>query len=249
MNSLLNNNLLSDPLSGLKSLVNISNLSKKYNKILALDDISIQIPKGKIVGLLGPNGSGKTTLMKILSGLICNYKGEVLINGQKPGDYTKSIVSYLPDKPCFADWMSAKDVIKIYKDFFEDFDEIRINKMFEQLGLDFNQKIKTMSKGTIEKVQLCLTMSRQSLLYVLDEPIGGVDPAARDYILTTIIQNYNPEGTVLIATHLVEEVEKIFDAVIFVKQGKITLFEEVDSVRENYGKSVDQLFREEFRCF
>ena len=211
-------------------IVEINNLTKKYNNILALDDVSIKIPKGKIVGLLGPNGSGKTTLMKILAGLICNYKGEVLIDNYQPNDYTKSI-------------------IKVFKDFFADFDEEKMQEMLKQLGLDVNQKIKTMSKGTIEKLQLCLAMSRKSLLYILDEPLGGVDPATRDYILDTIIRNYNPAGTVIISTHLIEDVEKIFDMAVFLNKGKITLFEDVDSVKEKYNKSINELFREEFKCF
>ncbi|MBP0979531.1 MAG: ABC transporter ATP-binding protein [Oscillospiraceae bacterium] len=231
------------------NIIEINSLTKKYRKKIALDDISIQIPKGKIVGLLGPNGSGKTTLMKVLSGVICNYQGEVFINKKEIGVETKKIVSYLPDKPYFAKWMRPVDVIKIFKDFYKDFKEDKMMSMLDSLGVDTKQKIVTMSKGMIERLQLSLVMSRDALLYVLDEPLGGVDPATRDYILDTIIKNYNPEGTVLISTHLIEDVEKVFDSVIFIKQGKIVLFEEVDEIREKYNKSVDELFREEFKCF
>lgn len=235
--------------SNISDIIEINSLTKKYKKTIALDDVSIQIPKGKIVGLLGPNGSGKTTLMKVLSGIICNYQGEVLINKKEIGPETKKIVSYLPDKSYFAKWMRPVDVIKIFKDFYKDFREEKMIKMLESLDIDPKQKIVTMSKGMIERLQLSLVMSRDALLYILDEPLGGVDPATRDYILDAIIKNYNPEGTVLISTHLIEDVEKVFDTVIFIKQGKITLYEEVDEIREKYNKSIDELFREEFRCF
>ena len=231
------------------NIVSISSLTKNYGKFLALDDVNLDLQKGKIIGLLGPNGSGKTTLMKVLTGLICNYKGEVLINGYKPGVETKSVVSYLPDKPYFSSWMRPVDIIKMFEDFYKDFDKEKMMSMLQNLELDVNKKIKTMSKGMIEKLQLCLVMSRKALLYVLDEPLAGVDPATRDYILDTIIKNYNPEGTILISTHLINDVENIFDSVIFIKNGKITLFEDVDNVKEKYDKSINELFKEEYKCF
>ena len=231
------------------NIVSISSLTKNYGKFLALDDVKKKKKKGKIIGLLGPNGSGKTTLMKVLTGLICNYKGEVLINGYKPGVETKSVVSYLPDKPYFSSWMRPVDIIKMFEDFYKDFDKEKMMSMLQNLELDVNKKIKTMSKGMIEKLQLCLVMSRKALLYVLDEPLAGVDPATRDYILDTIIKNYNPEGTILISTHLINDVENIFDSVIFIKNGKITLFEDVDNVKEKYDKSINELFKEEYKCF
>lgn len=230
------------------NILEVSNLSKHYGKIHALDDVSLSLPRGKIVGLLGPNGSGKTTLMKILTGIICSYQGDVKIDGHSPDTYTKSIVSYLPDKHYFSDWMRPVDIIKIFEDFYKDFDKSKMMEMLKILNLDPKQKIKTMSKGTIEKLQLSLVMSRKALLYVLDEPLGGIDPAARDFILDTIIKNYNPEGTVLISTHLIEDIERIFDWAIFIKDGKITLSDDIDSIKEKHQKSVDQLFREEFKC-
>ncbi len=231
------------------NIVSISALTKNYGKFLALDDVNLDLPKGRIIGLLGPNGSGKTTLMKVLTGLICNYKGEVLINGYRPGVETKSVVSYLPDKPYFASWMRPIDIIKMFEDFYRDFDKDKMMSMLQSLDLDVNKKIKTMSKGMIEKLQLCLVMSRKALLYVLDEPLAGVDTATRDYILDTIIKNYNPEGTILISTHLINDVENIFDSIIFIKNGKITLFEDADNIKEKYDKSINELFKEEFKCF
>lgn len=231
------------------NIITIKNLTKKYGRKVALNNISIDIPKGKIVGLLGPNGSGKTTLLKILSGLICNYKGDVQINGKPISEKTKAVVSYLPDKPYFAKWMRPVDIIKVFKDFYKDFDENKMMDMLNKLNLDPKQKITSMSKGMIEKLQLSLAMSRQSLLYIFDEPLGGVDPASRDFILNTIIKNYNPEGTVLISTHLIEDIEQTFDSAIFINKGVITLNEEIDVIKEKYNKSINELFKEEFKCF
>ena len=231
------------------NIITIKNLTKKYGKTAALNNISIDIPKGKIVGLLGPNGSGKTTLMKILSGLICNFKGDVKITGQPISEKTKAVVSYLPDKPYFAKWMRPVDIMKVFKDFYEDFNENKMMDMLNKLNLDSKQKINSMSKGMIEKLQLSLAMSRKSLLYIFDEPLGGVDPASRDYILNTIIKNYNPEGTVLISTHLIEDIEQTFDSAIFINKGVITLNEEIDVIKEKYNKSINDLFKEEFKCF
>ena len=229
-------------------IVVINNLTKRFSQITALDNFSIKLPKGKVIGMLGPNGSGKTTLIKILTNLSMQYEGEVLINGQKPGIETKKIVSYLPDCNFLSDSWTVNDAIEYFVDFFVDFDEQKARNLISQLGINFNQKIKTLSKGTKEKVQLILVMSRNASLYILDEPIAGVDPAARDYILRTIINNYNPEATVLISTHLIEDVEQVLDEVIFMRYGQLVLYTSVDNIREEKGKSVDAYFREVFAC-
>lgn len=202
---------------------------------------------GKIVGLLGPNGSGKTTLIKILNGLLTPDQGVVLVDGERPGTYTKSIISYLPDKPYFAGWMKVSDLLDFFEDFYEDFDRAKADHMCKALQIDEKLRMKTLSKGTKEKVQLILVMSRQAKLYLLDEPIAGVDPAARDYILSTILNNYNPEGTVLISTHLISDVERVLDEVVFIRNGQMVFQDLVDNIREKEGKSVDELFREVFR--
>jgi len=231
-----------------KALVEILNVTKMYQKKPALSDVSLSLKPGHIVGLLGPNGSGKTTLMKILTGVIKDYTGEVRINGESVGAQTKALVSYLPDVSYFSAWMRPVDVLDLFRDFYADFDADKCLEMIKRLGLDEKQRIKTMSKGTIEKLQLCLVMSRKAMLYVLDEPIGGVDPAARDYIMDTILSNYNEEGTIFISTHLIADVERLFDTVVFLKEGEIVMEGEIDSIREKEGKSVDELFREVFKC-
>ena len=204
--------------------------------------------RGRIVGLLGPNGSGKSTLIKLANGLLTPTSGELLINGNKPGIETKKIVSYLPERTYLADWMKVSDIINFFKDFYEDFNVEKAYDMLSKLNINANDKLKTMSKGTKEKVQLILVMSREAELYFLDEPIAGVDPAARDYILNTIISNYNENATVVISTHLISDIEQILDDVIFISYGKIYLSKSVDEIREEEGKSVDALFREVFRC-
>ena len=229
-------------------LVKINNLTKKYQSKAALSNIDLTIEPGHIVGLLGPNGSGKTTLIKILTGVIKDYNGNVAINGNPVGPVTKALVSYLPDSSYFSPWMSPLDMISLFKDFYADFDEKKCLEMLHRLGLNEKQKIKTMSKGMIEKFQLCLVMSRNAMLYVLDEPIGGVDPAARDVILDTILSNYNENATILMSTHLISDVERIFDTVIFLKEGEIVLQGNIDNIRAEEGKSIDQLFREVFKC-
>ncbi len=230
------------------NLLEIKGLTKSYDGAVALRNLDLTLGAGHIVGLLGPNGSGKTTLMKILTGMIRNYKGQVLIDGQEPGIHTRSIVSYLPDRTIFSSWMRPVDVMDLYEDFFEDFDRAKCEDMLNRLGLNFYQKVRAMSKGMVEKFQLCLTMSRRARLYVLDEPIGGVDPAARDYILSTILNNYNENGTVLLSTHLIGDVEQIFDEAIFLKHGEVVLHGEADAIRCEKGQSLDQIFREVFRC-
>ena len=213
-----------------------------------LNGINLNIPKGKIVGLLGPNGSGKSTMIKLMNGLLSKDSGIILINGLKPSKETKKIVSYLPERTYLNDWMKVKDILEFFKDFYSDFDMEKAEEMLKSLNIGKNEKLKTMSKGTKEKVQLILVMSRKAELYILDEPIGGVDPAARSYILKTIMTNYLEDSTLLIATHLISEIENICDEVIFISNGNIVLQGNVDEIREEKGKSIDALFREEFKC-
>ena len=229
-------------------LVQITDLSKQYSGKLALKEVNLTIQPGRIIGLLGPNGAGKTTLIKILNGLLQPDAGTVIINGNKPGVVTKSEVSYLPDRPYFGDWMRVKDVFKLFQDFYWDFDRERAAAMCKALGIDESAKIKTLSKGMKEKVQLILVMSRSAKLYLLDEPIAGVDPAARDLIMDTILSNYNPGSTVIISTHLIGDIERVLDEAIILKDGQVVLHETTDAIRERDGKSVDELFRDMFRA-
>ena len=223
-------------------------LSKRFGSVQALDGVTLRIAPGRVVGLLGPNGSGKTTLIKLATGLLTPSSGEVRICGALPGKETKAVVSYLPDRPCLPEWMSADELMDYFADFFEDFDRSRAADMMARLRLNPHMKYGQMSKGTREKVQLILVMSRRARLYLLDEPIGGVDPATRDYILDTIIRNYDESASVLISTHLISDVENVLDDVIFLREGRVTLQASVDDIRAQYGKSVDALFREVFRC-
>ncbi len=223
-------------------------LGKRFSGRNALNGINMDIPRGRIIGLLGPNGSGKTTFMKLANGLLVPTSGSILIDGHKPGPETKQIVSYLPDKDYLPDWMKVKDLVKMFTEFYKDFDHLKAQDMLQRLSINENQRLKSLSKGTKEKVQLILAMSRQAQLYMLDEPIGGVDPAARDYILNTIISNYNENGTVIISTHLIADVEQVLDDVIFIKDGSIAACTSVDEIREKEGESVDEYFREVFRC-
>ncbi|MDB2090532.1 ABC transporter ATP-binding protein [Clostridium paraputrificum] len=231
-----------------ENILECRNLVKSYGNKVALEGIDLSMKRGRIVGLLGPNGSGKSTLIKLANGLLTPTSGELLINGNKPGIETKKIVSYLPERTYLADWMRVSDIINFFKDFYEDFNVEKAYDMLSKLNINANDKLKTMSKGTKEKVQLILVMSREAELYFLDEPIAGVDPAARDYILNTIISNYNENATVVISTHLISDIEQILDDVIFISYGKIYLSKSVDEIREEEGKSVDALFREVFRC-
>lgn len=223
-------------------------LTKYYSGTRALEDLNLTVGRGRIVGLLGPNGSGKTTTIKLLNGLLTPSRGEVLIDGEHPGIHTHGAVSYLPERTYLNDWMRASDVISFFADFYADFDKNKAYEMMRALDISPADRLKTMSKGTKEKVQLILVMSRGSQLYVLDEPIGGVDPAARDYILNTILTNYSENATVLISTHLISDIERVLDEVIFLQKGKLVLHESVDDIRETRGKSVDALFREVFAC-
>lgn len=228
--------------------IEISNLTKKFGDLTALDDVTVSLEQGQIVGLLGPNGSGKTTLIKILNGLLQPTSGSVTINGNTPGVETKKVVAYLPDRNALPDYMTASQLMDIYEDFFEDFDRLKAEAMVDDLGINRKQTMKKMSKGTKEKLQLCLVMARQAEVYLLDEPIGGVDPATRDYILRTIISNYNENAVVLISTHLISDVESVLDDVVFLKDGRVVLHKAADEIREEKGESVDKLFREVFKC-
>lgn len=230
------------------SILTCEHLTKTFGSLNALSDINFQIEPGRIVGLLGPNGSGKTTFIKIANGLLTPTGGSIRISGSPIGTGTKERVSYLPDKNYLNNWMRVNQLFDYFNDFYSDFDRNKAYEMLKRLDIKDNQKLKSMSKGTKEKVQLILVMSREADLYLLDEPIGGVDPAARDYILNTIITNYNEHGSILISTHLISDIEQILDDVIFLKNGEIVLSSSVDEIREEHGKSVDALFREVFKC-
>ena len=223
-------------------------LCKRFGNVQALDNVDLRVEPGRVVGLLGPNGSGKTTLIKLANGLLTPSSGEILIYGEKPGPETKALVSYLPDRETLAEWMTARQLMDFFEDFYQDFDRDRAMEMLLRLNIDPAMRVKQMSKGTREKVQLIMVMSRKAGLYLLDEPIGGVDPATRDYILDTIIRNYNPEAAVIISTHLIADVEQVLDDVIFINNGRVVLQSSVDEIREEKGMSVDAYFREVFRC-
>lgn len=230
------------------AILECKELTKRYGNTTALNNVSIKIEPGRVVGLLGPNGSGKTTLIKLVNGLLSPNAGEISICGNAPGVESKAIVSYLPDKTHLPEWMSTEKLMDMYEDFYADFDRARCSEMLARLNLDPKQRLQQMSKGTKEKVQLIMVMSRKAKLYLLDEPIGGVDPATRVFILDTIIKNYDPDAAVVISTHLISDVENVLDEVIFVDKGNIVLQDSVDALREAHGKSVDALFREVFKC-
>ncbi|MDD3415067.1 MAG: ABC transporter ATP-binding protein [Lachnospiraceae bacterium] len=232
----------------MSSILTCKKLTKKYGYKTALNEIDLELESGKIIGLLGPNGSGKTTLIKLINGLLTPTSGELLIKGNKPSVQTKKIVSYLPERTYFNDYMTVEEIINMFQDFYEDFSMEKAREMLSSLGIQTKERLKTLSKGTKEKIQLILVMSREADLYVLDEPIAGVDPAARDYILKTIITNYREESTILISTHLISDIENVLDEIVFIKDGNITLHSSVDDIRTTEGKSVDTLFREVFAC-
>lgn len=229
-------------------LLEANNLSKSFGSSHALQNINLKLECGRIIGLLGPNGSGKTTFLKLINGLLTPTGGSITIGGEKPGVITKQHISYLPDTSFFPKWMKITNLFEFFGDFYDDFDQKKAEEMLQRLNINPKMKLKHMSKGTLEKVQLILTMSRDANLYCLDEPIGGVDPATRDYILQTIINNYNENASVLISTHLIADVESVLDDVIFLQNGQIRLQSSVDDIREKEGQSVDSLFREVFRC-
>lgn len=230
------------------SIVQIKNVSKRFGNKEALKKVNLNIEKGKIIGLLGSNGSGKSTLIKIINDLLVPTTGNVLINGEKPGVNSKKVISYLPERSYLSFNMKVKELIAYFADFYEDFDEQKAHKLLADFEIDENDRLKTMSKGTKEKVQLIMVMSRNAQLYILDEPIGGVDPAARDYILDTILANFNEDASILISTHLIADIERILDDVVFISKGEIVKNTSADELRNASGKSIDEIFREEFRC-
>jgi ABC-2 type transport system ATP-binding protein len=230
------------------AILECAGLTKRFGHTAALDNVTFSLEAGRIVGLLGPNGSGKTTLIKLANELLVPTSGAIRVGGMAPGVETKRIVSYLPDRMYFEERMRVEDCVALFADFYADFDAAKANDMLRSLGITAREHFKSLSKGTKEKVQVALVMSRSAKLYLLDEPIGGVDPAARDYILGTIIRNYNEEGTVVISTHLIADIEKVLDDVIFLNQGRVSRFMSVDEIREKEMKSVDEVFREVFRC-
>ena len=232
----------------MNSRLECRNLTKDYGNVMALSDVNLTLESGRIVGLLGPNGSGKTTMIKLANGLLQPTSGEILLNGLKPGPETKSFVSYLPDANYLPDWMNVGGLLEMFQDFYKDFDLAKAKDMVEQLNLSLYSRLKSLSKGNKEKIQLILAMSRQAKIYFLDEPIGGVDPAARDFILNTIIKNYSENATVVLSTHLISDIERVLDEVVFLNRGRVVFHRSVDEIRETEGKSVDQLFREVFRC-
>ncbi len=232
----------------MSTLLECHALTKRYRRKTALDQVDLTVAPGRIIGLLGPNGSGKTTLLKLCNGLLTPTSGQLTICGSAPGVETKRMVSYLPDASYLPDWMRVEQLVAMYNDFFRDFDRVKAGEMLRRLEIAPASRLKTLSKGTKEKVQLILAMSRSARLYLLDEPIGGVDPAARDYILNTIIGNYSEDATVIISTHLISDIEQVLDEAIFLRDGQVLFHRTVDEIRQNEGKSVDALFREVYKC-
>ncbi len=230
------------------ALLEVSHITKSYGNNKVLDDVTFSIPKGKIVGLLGPNGSGKTTLIKLINDLLKEDSGTIKVEGLDLGVETKKLISYLPDKNYLNNNMTVLELLNYFKDFYEDFRIDKAKELIGKLDLDLNQKLKTMSKGTKEKVQLILVMSRKAKLYILDEPIGGIDPAARDYIINTILTNFSNDASLLISTHLISDLEKVLDEVIFLKNGKVVRCGSTDEIRKETNMSINDLFREEFKC-
>lgn len=231
----------------MSELLKCAGLTKRYGNVLALNNIDLTVEKGKIIGILGPNGSGKTTLIKLINGLLTPSDGSILINGNAPGVETKKIVSYLPDNNFLPSWMTAEQIIGLFCDFYDDFRPDLAFQMLNRLGIEKNARLKTLSKGNKEKVCLILVMSRNAQLYVLDEPIAAVDPATRDYVISTIINNYNPDASVLISTHIIADIEPVLNEVIFINKGEIVLHKSVEEIREEKGMSIDALFREVFK--
>ncbi len=237
-----------DNQTGGKCVLMARELSKDYGNSMALDRLNLDLPKGQIIGLLGPNGSGKTTFLKLAAGLLVPTSGEIYIDGEEPGPYTKSVVSYLPERPYFQSGMKVGGCLDLFSDMYGDFDREKAEKMLSDLGIDLSRALRTLSKGTKEKVQLVLVMARRAKLYLLDEPIGGVDPAAREYILQTILSRRDPESTILISTHLIADIEGVLDSFLFIHRGKVVFSGMTEKVKKESGKTLDELFREVFRC-
>lgn len=231
------------------ALIEMHNLMKSYGSNVVLKNVNLKFESGKIIGLLGPNGSGKTTIIKLLNGLIPITSGEILINGLPVGIESKKIISYLPERSYLDNNMTVKECIDFFEDFYEDFNTSKAYQMIDKLNINHKQKLKTLSKGTKEKVQLILVMSRKAKIYILDEPIAGVDPAARDYILDTIMDNFEDGATLVICTHLIRDIERILDEVVLLKEGSVLLYDTADHVREKYNDSIDEAFREVFKCY
>ena len=231
----------------MNEILKCTGLSKRYGSVQALNRVDLTVERGKIIGILGPNGSGKTTLIKLINGLLTPTEGSILVGGEAPGVETKKIVSYLPDNSFLPSWMTAEQIIELFCDFYEDFRPELAYEMLDRLGISKTTRLKNLSKGNKEKVCLILVMSRNAQLYVLDEPIAAVDPATRDYVISTIINNYNPEASVLISTHIIADIEPVLDEAIFINRGEIVLHKTVDEIREEKGMSVDALFREVFK--
>lgn len=229
--------------------IEMNNLVKKYGSNEVLKNINLKFESGKIIGLLGPNGSGKTTLIKLLNGLIPTTSGEILIDESPVGIESKKIISYLPERTYLDNNMTVKECIDFFEDFYEDFNTPKAYQLIDKLNINHKQKLKTLSKGTKEKVQLILVMSRRAKIYILDEPIAGVDPASRDYILDTIMNNFEDGATLIICTHLISDIERILDEVVFLRDGNVVLYDNADSVRDKYNGSIDEAFREVFRCY
>ena len=229
-------------------LLVVSHLTKYYKGFPSLSDLNLTLTPGKIVALLGPNGSGKTTLLKLIAGLLTPNAGSISILGNPPGEASRGVIAYLPDRISLPAWMTSREASRYYADFYPDYDRDRADAMLTDLGIPLDKPIKKLSKGMREKVQLSLTMSRAARLYLLDEPISGVDPAARDYILKTILSCHAPDSTVLISTHLISDVESVLDEFIFLREGHLLCYESADAAREREGKTIDELFREAFRC-
>ena len=232
----------------MKELITIQNLNKRYGKKQVLKDINLTLHSGRIIGLLGPNGSGKTTIIKILNGLLKDYQGQILVDEHSLGVHSKKLISYLPDEPYFENWMTTSDVLQLFHDLYADFDLNKALSLMEKMNIEKKIKIKQLSKGMKEKFQLVLVMSRKAKIYILDEPLGGIDPAARELILDTILNNYDEEAMVLVSTHLIADIEKIFDEVIFIKDGSIILHQNSEDLRLERQASINDIFKEEFRC-